>query len=496
MQDVDEVEVALRNEVQAQGLDSRQDHLGPPDEYRPRQPLGDDLLHRLEHPPFLPFPVDDALACAACALEQRLHHEPRPEHEPGQALPIGVEVVDGTGGDARVHRGVRHRGGDLGEQPGVERARDQHVGTEPGLPAAVRLGHQIGRLPAGQPGQRVDAGELHRLVDVGRSRVERPAEDERKAQDVVDLVRIVGPAGGDDRVTARLAGGLGKDLGHRVREREDERILRHARDVVGFEHVGGRKAEKDVGAADDVGEGACVGIDRVARLPPVHQLLAARVHHARDVGDDDVLARKPHAEQQIEAGERRGAGTRRDEPDLPDGLADEFQRVAHRRADDDRGAVLIVVEHRDVHPLAQPRFDLEALRRLDVLEVDSAERGLEARDDVAEAVRVGLVDLDVEHVDAGELLEQHRLAFHDGLRRQRPDGAEAEHRGPVGHHRDEIRACGQARHLGRVDDDRVAGGGDARGVGEREVVLARQRLGGADRELSRHREAVVREGVV
>ena len=109
---------------------------------------------------------------------------------------------------------------------------------------------------------------------------------------------------------------------------------------------------------------------------------------------------------------------------------------------------------------------------------------------------VGLVDLDVEHVDPGELLEQHRLAFHDGLCRERSDGAETEHRGPVGHHRDEVRAGGQARRLGRIGRDRVAGCGDARRVGEREVVLARERLGGADRELARHREAVVGERVV
>ena len=50
----------------------------------------------------------------------------------------------------------------------------------------------------------------------------------------------------------------------------------------------------------------------------------------------------------------------------------------------------------------------------------------------------GLVDLDVEHVDAGELLEQHRLALHHRLAGERADGAEAEHRGAVGQHGDEV----------------------------------------------------------
>ena len=41
---------------------------------------------------------------------------------------------------------------------------------------------------------------------------------------------------------------------------------------------------------------------------------------------------------------------------------------------------------------------------------------------------IALIDLDVEHVDAGEFLEQHRLAFHHRLGRERADGAEPEHR--------------------------------------------------------------------
>ena len=46
---------------------------------------------------------------------------------------------------------------------------------------------------------------------------------------------------------------------------------------------------------------------------------------------------------------------------------------------DDRRAVLVVVEHRDVEQLAQPALDLEAPRRGDVLEVDAAE---DRRDDL------------------------------------------------------------------------------------------------------------------
>ena len=54
-------------------------------------------------------------------------------------------------------------------------------------------------------------------------------------------------------------------------------------------------------------------------------------------------------------------------------LADHLQRVQQRRQHDDRRAVLVVVEDRDVERLAQAPLDLEAARRGDVLEVDAAE---------------------------------------------------------------------------------------------------------------------------
>ena len=49
------------------------------------------------------------------------------------------------------------------------------------------------------------------------------------------------------------------------------------------------------------------------------------------------------------------------------------QRVDQRGEHDDRGAVLVVVEDRDVERLLEALLDLEAARRGDVLEVDAAE---------------------------------------------------------------------------------------------------------------------------
>jgi hypothetical protein len=54
-----------------------------------------------------------------------------------------------------------------------------------------------------------------------------------------------------------------------------------------------------------------------------------------------------------------------------------FQAVQQSRTHHDGGAMLVVMENRNFHALAQLAFDIEAVRRLDVFQVDAAERGFE-----------------------------------------------------------------------------------------------------------------------
>ena len=77
--------------------------------------------------------------------------------------------------------------------------------------------------------------------------------------------------------------------------------------------------------------------------------------------------------------------------------------------------MLVVVHHGNVEGALQPLLNVEALRSLDVLQVDAAEGGGYAFHGLAELLGVFLVDLNVEHVDAAVNLEQQSLALHDGL---------------------------------------------------------------------------------
>ena len=438
--DVDQLEIGAGPDAQAEALDPALDHRGTADQDRLRQALVDHDLHRAQHALVLALGIDDGTRRVLGRSEQRLHDEAGVVDELLERVAVRAEILDRARGDARIHRRSCDRGRDLHDQPRVERLRDQIFGPEAQVLLAVCRRDDVRLLGRGEVGDRLHRSDLHRLVDRRRADIERPAEDERKAEDVVDLVRVVRTAGSDDRIRPRLLGQIGEDFGLGIREGEDERVCRHLLHHLGLQHAARGEAEEHVGTLDDLAQRAGIGLAGVTRLVRVHLRLPVVVDDAGDVGHPDVLPPQAEPDQQIETGERRGAGARDDELHLPDVLADDAQAVGHRGADDDGRAVLVVVEHRDLHPLAALALDVEALRRLDVLEIDAAEGGLERDDDVDELVGIALVHLQVEDVDPGELLEQHALAFHHRLPGERTDVAEAEDRGAVRDHRHQVRA--------------------------------------------------------
>ena len=121
-----------------------------------------------------------------------------------------------------------------------------------------------------------------------------------------------------------------------------------------------------------------------------------------------------------------------DHPERAHRLVDDAQRVLQRRQRDDRGAVLVVVEDRDVEEVLEAILDLEAGRRRDVLEVDAAEHRGDAHDGLDDLVGGGDVEADREGIDPGEVLEEERLALHHREGAGRADVAEPEHGGAVG----------------------------------------------------------------
>ena len=129
--------------------------------------------------------------------------------------------------------------------------------------------------------------------------------------------------------------------------------------------------------------------------------------------------------------------------------------------------MLVVVQHRDGQAPHQFRFDLETLRRRDVLELHRAERRCDGDDRLDDPGRVPRVDQDRVGRDPGQRGEQCGLALHHRQARDGPDVAETEDRGAVGDDRDRVRPVRVERGLRGVVADREA---DPRHAGRVDVA--------------------------
>ncbi len=437
-----------------------------------------------DHLLLFPFGEDDAGRIGAHPFHDRIERvhggiEPRRE-----LTRVAAEIVDRPARHARIHRRLGHRGRDARNEPGVEGVGDDVIGTETKLAPRRGVMHLIGDVLAGELGQRLGRGDLHRLVDGARPHVEGAAENVRKAEHVVDLVRIVGAASGDDRVRCYLARLLRGDFGIRIGHREDDRARGHRAHHLRGERPFDGKPEEDVRPFQRLGQRARPGRHRMRRLPLVHPLGAALIDHPLGVAEDDVGGAKSHRLDQFGAGDRRRSCPVDDELDIGEIAAGEVAGIDQPGGGDDRRAMLVVMEDGDVHQLAQPLLDDEALRRLDVLEIDAAEaRGKEA-DRIDELIDILGRHFEVDAVDVGEALEEGDLALHHRLGGERPEIAEPEHRGAVRDHRDHVAAGGVVIGMIRIAGDVQAGLGDPGRVGEAQIARRGKRLGDADLELA------------
>ena len=85
--------------------------------------------------------------------------------------------------------------------------------------------------------------------------------------------------------------------------------------------------------------------------------------------------------------------------------------------------MLVVMHNRNIEGALQTLLDIETLWGLDVLQIDTAKGGRNLFDSLAELLRIFLVNLDIEHVDATIDLEQQTFTLHDGLTAHRTDVA-------------------------------------------------------------------------
>ena len=264
---------------------------------------------------------------------------------------------------------------------------------------------------------------------------------------------------------------FGGDFRVGVGHGKDHRVVGHGGDHLGRHGALDRHAQKHISAHHRLFQRAVIGTRGVSGFPLVHALGAALIDHAFGVAHDAVVMPRAHGFQKLEASNARSPCTVQNNLTVLNLLARHFQRIDQACRTDHCGAVLVIMEHGNVHDLFQPLFDDETFGGLDVFKVDAAEGWPHQRDGLDDLIRVFGIKFDVDGVDVGEALEQHRLALHHRLGRQRPKVAHAQNGRAV---RDDGNHVAFDRIViggGRIVGDGLHRNGNAGGIGERQITL-------------------------
>ena len=199
--------------------------------------------------------------------------------------------------------------------------------------------------------------------------------------------------------------------------------------------------------------------------------------HTVLVNHNDVLLACAELMVHLDATHGSSTGTRYDDAHVLNLLTINLQSIHEASTRNDGCAMLIIVHHGDIAVLFQTFFDIEALGSLDILKVDASERGSNAFYGLAELYGVGLIDFDIENVDAAIDLEEQALALHDRLAGQSTDVAQSEHSGTIGNYGYKIAAIGVTERVVGILLNFEARKGYARRIGQREICLCTIRFG-------------------
>ena len=224
------------------------------------------------------------------------------------------------------------------------------------------------------------------------------------------------------------------------------------------------------------------------------QVLAVRSDHTLRVEHQDILLLS--ADSHIEFGTRDGSSTRAVDHDLHlfNILTNHFKGIFQSGSRNDSRTMLVVVHHGDVESTLQALLDIEALRRLDILKVDTAEGRRNLLYRFTEFLRVLLSHLDIEHIDATIDFKQEALTLHDGFAAHGANITQSKNSRSVRDYSHEVSFVSISIGSLRVLLDLKTRIGNTRRVGERQVCLCTVSLGRLHFNFSRTASLMIVEG--
>ena len=201
--DIDDVVIQLFLQAQAELLDALGNDRRTANQGRSGEAFIDHDLAGAQHLFFFTLGIRHAFARSRLGRgKDRLHDGAGGIDKTLQPFAVQVHVLDRTQRHAAVGRSLRHRRRNLHHQARIEGLGNQVFRAEGQLFTDIRCRHHFALLGLCKFGNRVNRRNFHLDGDGRSTRIECAAKDVREAQDVVDLVRVIGASGGDDGVIA------------------------------------------------------------------------------------------------------------------------------------------------------------------------------------------------------------------------------------------------------------------------------------------------------
>ena len=170
-----------------------------------------------------------------------------------------------------------------------------------------------------------------------------------------------------------------------------------------------------ISTGQSIFEDPCLSLDRELFLLLIHSCSTALVDDASSIADLDVFLLDAVNGHELDAGNTSSTCSVQHDLCGSNLSTCDFERIDEASKADDSSPVLVVVEDRDVHERLQLFLYVEAVRRLDVFEIDSTEGWSEQFDAVDKLFRILSVDAVINGFDTGELVEKYSFTFHHGL---------------------------------------------------------------------------------
>ena len=259
------------------------------------------LYGRFHHRLVTTLCKDDALRMVGCGGVEGAGQLGFLSQQLPEVLLVALEVLDRRACHAALHGGLGHRRTDLGDQPRVDRFRNEVLRSEGEVVHAIYLVDDIGHGLLGKVGNGFYGGHLHLLVDGFGMDIQCAAEDVGESDDVVDLVGVVGTACRHDDVRPCGNGVLVGYFRDRIGQCEDDRLLVHRADHVLREDVALGQSDENVSPLDGflqrVDVAAVGGEECLLR----RQLLPVRGDDPLGVEHQDVLLLQSQCHVQLGA---------------------------------------------------------------------------------------------------------------------------------------------------------------------------------------------------